>query len=43
MQLFSYQLFKTYVLGAKKNRLHNTVLLSTHNIFWLRNIKKFIQ
>ena len=31
---------KVYVLGAKKNRLIETVLFSTHNInFWLRNKK----
>ena len=27
------------VLGAKKNRLIETVLLSTHNMFWMRNKK----
>ena len=26
-------------LGAQKNRLIETVLLSTHNMFWLRNKK----
>ena len=30
--LFSYPSFLTYVLGAQKNRLTETVLLSTHNI-----------
>ena len=30
--LFSYPSFKTCVLGAQKNRLIETVLLSTHNI-----------
>ena len=31
----------TYVLGAQKNHLIETVLLSTHNIimFWLRSMK----
>ena len=28
-----------YVLGAQKNRLIETVLLSTHNMFWMRNKK----
>ena len=28
-----------YVVGAQKNRLIGTVLLSTHNMFWLRNKK----
>ena len=31
-QIFSYLLVKTCVLGAQKNRLIETVLLSTHNI-----------
>ena len=30
--IFSYPSFVTYVLGAQKNRLIETVLLSTHNI-----------
>ena len=30
--LFSYPSVLTYVLGAQKNRLTETVLLSTHNI-----------
>ena len=33
LQLFSYPLVCTCVLGAQKNRLSETVLLSTHNIF----------
>ena len=37
--IFSYPLILTYVLGAQKNRLIETVLLSTHNMFWLRNKK----
>ena len=28
-----------HVLGAQKNCLIETVLLSTHNMFWLRNKK----
>ena len=32
LRLFSYPSFKTSVLGAQKNRLTATVLLSTHNI-----------
>ena len=30
--IFSYTSVITYVLGAQKNRLNETVLLSTHNI-----------
>ena len=29
----------TYVLDAQKSSLIETVLLSTHNMFWLRNMK----
>ena len=29
----------TFVLGAQKNRLVETVLLSIHNMFWLRYTK----
>ena len=32
MLIFSYPSVLTYVLGAHKNRLIETVLLSTHNI-----------
>ena len=32
MSLFSYPSVLTFVLGAQKNRLNETVLLSTHNI-----------
>ena len=32
VKLFSYPTDLTYVLGAQKNRLIETVLLSTHNI-----------
>ena len=38
--LFSYPSVKTYVLGAQKNRLIETVLLSTHNICFGREIRK---
>ena len=31
-RIFSYPLVKTYVVGAQKNLLIETVLLSTHNI-----------
>ena len=34
----SFPSVKTFVVGAKKNRLIETVLLSTHNMFWLRNM-----
>ena len=30
--IFSYPSILTYALGAQKNRLNETVLLSTHNI-----------
>ena len=33
----TYPLIKTCVLGAQKNRLIETVLLSTRNMFWMRN------
>ena len=33
LQIFSYPSVLTYVLGAQKNRVIETVLLSTHNIF----------
>ena len=39
MIIFFYLSVKTSVLGAYKNRLVETVLLSTHNMFWLRNKK----
>ena len=32
LELFSYPSVKTCVLGAQKNCLNETVLLSTHNI-----------
>ena len=31
---FSYSSVLTYVLGAQKNRLHEKILLNTHNIFF---------
>ena len=40
LKLFSYQSIKTCVLGAQKNRLIETVLLSTHNICFGWEIKK---
>ena len=42
MQLFSYQAIQTQVLGAQKNRLIETVLLSTHNICFGWEIRKII-
>ena len=32
LSIFSYPYFLVYVLGAQKNCLNETVLLSTHNI-----------
>ena len=40
MFIFSYPPVLTYVLGAQKNRLIETVLLSTHNIRFGREIGK---
>ena len=34
LQIFSYPSAETYVLGAQKNRLIETVLLRTHNIYF---------
>ena len=31
-KIFSYFSTKTYVVGTQKNRLNETILLSTHNI-----------
>ena len=39
--MFSYPSILTYVLGAQKNGLIETVLLSTHNICFGRDIRKF--
>ena len=36
----SYPPFLTYVLGAQKNGLIETVLLSTHNIHFGREVRK---
>ena len=32
INIFSYSSISTYVIGAQKNHLNETVLLSTHNI-----------
>ena len=40
--LFSYPSVLTFVLGAQKNRLIETVLLSTHNICFSYLIRKLI-
>ena len=42
LYLFPYPLFLTSVLGAKKNRLIETVLLSTHSICFGSEIRKII-
>ena len=39
LHLFPYVSIQTCVLGAQKNRLIETVLLSTNNMFWLTNRK----
>ena len=39
VNIFIYPSVLTYVLGAQKNRPIETVLLSTDNMFWLRNKK----
>ena len=39
LEIFSYPSVLTCVLGAQRNRLIETVLLSTHNMFWLINRK----
>ena len=36
LSLFSYSSSQTCVLGVQKNSLIETVLLSTHKMFWLR-------
>ena len=41
LKIISYPSVLTYVLGAQKNRVIETVLLSTHNMFCLR-YKKII-
>ena len=40
MEIFSYLSVLTYVLGAQKNRLIETVLVSTKNIWFDREIRK---
>ena len=40
MLIFSYPYLFKYVLGARKNHLIETVLLSTHNIYFGREIRK---
>ena len=40
--LFSYPSIETCVLGAQKNRLIETVLLSTHNICFGLEIKRLV-
>ena len=40
LNLFPYLLILTYVLGAQKNRLIETVLLSTHYICFGLEIRK---
>ena len=42
LRLFSYPSGQTYVFGAQKNRLIETVLLSTHNICFGSEIRKII-
>ena len=42
LKIFSYPSVLTFVLGAQKNLLTETVLLSSHNIFWLMNNKIII-
>ena len=42
MRIYSYPSVLTYVLGAQKNRLIETVLLSTHNICFGWEIRKLI-
>ena len=40
MSIFSYPSILTYVLGAQKNRLVETVLFRTHNICFGWEIRK---
>ena len=42
-QLFPYCAVKMYVVGAQKNRLIETVLLSTHNIYFAWEIRKLFR
>ena len=41
MNIVYYPSVLTYVLVAQKICLIETVLLSTHNMFWLKNKKSF--
>ena len=40
---FSYFSTKTYVVGTQKNRLDETVLLSTQNTCWKLLVRKYLQ
>ena len=40
---FSYFSTKTYVVGTQKNRLNETVLLGTHNIYLNCWVRKYLQ
>ena len=42
LRIFSYPLILTYVLGAQKNRLIETVLPSTHNMCFGWEIRKIV-
>ena len=42
IRIFSYTLDLTFVLDAQKNRLIQTILLSTHNICFAGEIRKLI-
>ena len=42
LNLFPNPSIETYVLGAQKNRLIETVLLITHNICFGREMKKIV-
>ena len=39
-KIFSYPSKLTFVLGAQRNRLIETVLLSTHNIYFGLELRK---
>ena len=41
LKYFSYILTKTYVVGTKKNRLNETVLLSSQNKCYNSRIRKY--
>ena len=42
-QLFPYCDIKMYIVSAQKNRLNETVLLSTHNIYFAWEIRKLLR